>query len=93
MAAQNTAYQVITDRITTLLEQGTVPWQKPWNAEQGQPRSLVSKKEYRGINLWILGSMAYESPYWLTFNQAKGLEGCVRKGEKSTPIVFWKVYD
>ncbi len=34
--------------------------------------------------------MPHGSPYWLTFRQAKGLGGHVRKGEKSCPVVFWK---
>ena len=34
--------------------------------------------------------MRFESPYWLSFKQAKGLGGHIRKGEKSTPVIFWK---
>jgi antirestriction protein ArdC len=29
-------------------------------------------------------------PYWLSFKQAKELGGSVKKGEKATPVVFWK---
>jgi antirestriction protein ArdC len=86
----NKAYDRITDRITTLLEQGTVPWHKPWKAKAGCPRNFVSKKQYRGINVFLLHAMSYESPCWLTFRQASQLGGCVRKGEKSCPVVFWK---
>ncbi len=33
------AYQVITDRVVQLLEQGTVPWRKPWSGgSAGCPR-------------------------------------------------------
>lgn len=84
------AYDRITDRITALLEQGTVPWHKPWKAKTGWPRNYVSKKPYRGINVFLLASMSYESPFWLTFHQATQLGGTVRKGEKSCPVVFWK---
>ena len=35
--------------------------------------------------------MPYGSPYWLTYRQAKELNGHVRKGEHGTPVVFWKV--
>jgi antirestriction protein ArdC len=85
------AYQIITDRIIHLLEQGTVPWQKPWQGGETMPRNLVSKKEYRGINVFLLHAMSYESPFWLTFNQARELGGSVRKGEKACPVVFWKI--
>src|SRR3989442_9459997 len=48
----DTPYQVITDRILTLLEQGTVPWQQPWDHTTGLPRNLFSQRPYRGINVW-----------------------------------------
>jgi antirestriction protein ArdC len=83
-------YERITDRITALLEQGTVPWHKPWKAKTGLPRNFVSQKSYRGINVFLLIAMGYESPMWLTFRQASKLGGSVRKGEKACPVVFWK---
>jgi antirestriction protein ArdC len=88
-------YDVINSRIMELLEQGTVPWRKTWrgNAASNQPKNLVSKKEYRGINLWILGSSPFSSPYWVTYKQAADKGGHVIKGSKSTPVVFWKWID
>jgi antirestriction protein ArdC len=83
-------YDRITDRIVKLLEQGTVPWHKPWNAKTGWPRNYVTKKAYRGINVLLLATMSYESPYWLTFRQAWQLGGCIRRGEKSSSILFWQ---
>jgi antirestriction protein ArdC len=40
------------------------------------------------LNAVALGK--YDSNYWLTFNQAAGLKGNVKKGEKGTPVIFWK---
>jgi antirestriction protein ArdC len=82
-------YDRITQRIITLLEQGTVPWHKPWNVKTGWPRNFVTKKPYRGINVLLLAAISYESPYWLTFRQAWQLGGCIRQGEKSCAIMFW----
>jgi antirestriction protein ArdC len=84
------SYERITERITDLLSQGTVPWHKPWQVKTGLPRNLVSKKAYRGINPFLLLAMGYESPHWLTFRQAIQLGGSVKKGEKACPVVFWK---
>ena len=84
------SYERITERIVTLLEQGTIPWHKPWKVNTGLPRNLISKKPYRGINVFLLMAMSYESPHWLTFRQAIQLGGNVKKGEKSCPVVFWK---
>src|SRR5262249_37938096 len=85
-----TVYQVITDRVIALLQQGTIPWQKPWQGAELAPQNLVSRKAYRGVNVFLLHAMSYTSPYWLTFKQAQELGGHVRKGEKACPVVFWK---
>jgi antirestriction protein ArdC len=89
ISMNNEVYASITRRIVTLLEQGTVPWHKPWNVKTGWPRNLVTKKPYRGINVFLLTAASYESPYWLTFRQALELGGCVRKAERSCRILFW----
>jgi len=86
----NKVYEIITDRIIEKLEQGTVPWHMPWSADG--PKNLISDKAYRGINVFMLGSLGYMSPYWLTFKQAQALGGHVSKGEKGTPVVFWKTW-
>ena len=84
------SYERITERIVSLLEQGTVPWHKPWQVQTGLPRNLVTQKPYRGINPFLLIALGYESPHWLTYRQAVQLGGNVKKGEKSCPVVFWK---
>ncbi len=84
-------YQVITNRLIEKLEAGCVPWRKPWRSI-GAPRNLVSKKFYRGINVWLLTVQGYTSPYWATIRQINELGGAVRKGEKATPVVFWRIY-
>ena len=85
-------YEVITDRIMKQLEAGVTPWQKPWRlrGRGGLPRNLVSGREYRGINVWILRSSRYSPQSWLTFKQARELGGYVRKGEAGLPVVYWK---
>jgi antirestriction protein ArdC len=86
-------YQIVTDKIISLLEQGTIPWQKPWATNNGLPKNLVSGKEYRGVNVFLLGCQQYGSPYWLTYKQAQDKGGTVRKGEKSSVAIFWKLLD
>jgi len=87
-------YQIITDRLLALLEQGTVPWRKPWNyGREGGPLNLASRRYYQGINCFLLACTAFGSPYWLTYRQAQGLGGTVRKGEKGSPVIFWKIYE
>jgi antirestriction protein ArdC len=87
-------YQVVTDRIIASLKTGVIPWEKPWQSPHFSggpfPRNFRTGKPYRGINIMLLWSCSYNSPFWLTFNQAKELNGSVRKGEKGTQIVFYK---
>lgn len=84
-------YQRITAQILRQLEQGTVPWHRPWRGgEAGHPRNLASGHHYRGVNVFLLTCSGFESPFWLTYRQAQTLGGYVRKGETSTPVVFWK---
>ena len=83
-------YDQITARVIDLLNQGTIPWHKPWNVQRGFPRNFVSKKAYRGINVFLLHALNYESPFWLTYHQAQQLGAHIRKGEKACPVVFWK---
>jgi len=86
-------YQVITDRIMALLQKGVVPWHQPWTASTERPQNLITKKAYRGINVFLLGCLHYSSPFFLSFKQAQGLGGNVRRGEKACPVVFWKWLD
>ena len=85
-------YAIVNEKIISLLETGVVPWRKP-STSAGLPRNLVSKKPYRGINVFLLSSSKYISPFWLTLRQANELGGHVRKGEESTIVVYWRVDD
>jgi antirestriction protein ArdC len=90
MANNEKIYNMVFDSIIERLEKGICPWRKPWVAGSDMPRNLVSKKPYRGINVFTLGMQGYASPFWVSFKQAKALGGQVRKGEKASPVVFWK---
>lgn len=81
-------YEIVTSRILAELERGEIPWRKPWRTLP--PANLISKKPYRGINVFLLALAGYGSQYWLTYRQAQALGGNVRKGEHGTKIVFWK---
>lgn len=85
-------YEVITAKILDKLEEGIVPWHKPWVGGT-QPLNLVSKKPYRGINTFMLSMAGYSSPYWASYKQIISLGGQVNKGEKGWPVVFWTWLD
>lgn len=83
-------YQKVTDKVLELIEQGVLPWQMTWT--NGLPINGISKKNYRGINIWLLQQSAlvndFTSNVWLTFKQVTELGGKVKKGSKSTFVTF-----
>lgn len=86
-------YEMVTEQVIGMLEAGTVPWRTPWRTA-GMPRSMNGGRPYRGINPFLLNMTAmahgYTSPFWATYKHAASLGGQVRKGERSTIVVFWK---
>lgn len=86
-----TIYQMVTDRIVEQLEKGVVPWEKSWVSVGGIPRNLITNFAYKGINRFLLAG--FDNPYFITFNQLKKIGGRVRKGEKASMIVFWKIHE
>ena len=90
-------YQEITDKIIAELEAGRAPWVQPWGmaaakAPLAMPRNASTHRRYSGINVLILWGAVIErgfsSQSWLTFRQALGLGGNVRKGERGTTVVY-----
>jgi antirestriction protein ArdC len=90
-------YARVTSQIVTAIEQGVGNWRMPWHTSGRfafSPINVTSKKPYRGINtvcLWAAAqSKGYESGEWGTYAQWQERGAQVRKGEKSTTVVFWK---
>lgn len=80
-------YEIITDRIIEQLEQGVIPWEKPWGGVIDGAYNRISKKPYSLLNQMLL----QHSGEYATFKQWSELGGHIRKGEKSEIVVFWKL--
>ena len=78
-------YAEITDRIIAQMEEGIVPWVKPWRAS-GKAVSRTTGKPYSLLNQMLLGRPGE----YLTLKQCQEAGGKVRKGEKASMVVFWK---
>lgn len=81
-------YQMVTDRIIEELEQGIIPWNKPWTGIKGGAFNRISRKPYSLINQMML---RHQGEY-ASYKQWQSCGGQVRKGEKAEQVVFWKVY-
>jgi antirestriction protein ArdC len=89
LSHHSSVYSVVTEQILKQLESGMAPWHRPWTTQI--PKNLVSGRGYRGINVFLLASNGYGSPYWLTYKQATERGGHVRKGQHGMRVVFWKI--
>jgi antirestriction protein ArdC len=85
----NKVYDVINDRIMAALDKGIVPWRQPWNGGL-EPQNMVTRRGYRGVNLWMLSAAPYPTPFYLTYRQASQLGGQVRKGESGWPVIYMR---
>ena len=80
-------YEMVTDRIIEQLEQGYIPWHRPWTGVQSDAYNIVSKRPYSLLNQMLL---KHTGSYG-TFKQWQELGGHIRKGEHSEIVVFWKI--
>ena len=81
-------YAAINDKIIEQLNNGTVPWRKPWT-DAGVPKNIISGRNYRGINMMLLAMEGYEHNLFLSFKQVHDIGGKVKKGEKGLVVVYW----
>lgn len=88
MASLN-VYEMVTERIIKQLEEGTVPWQKPWGGVMTGAFNRVSKRPYSIINQMLLE----HTGEYASWNQWKNLGGHIKKGAKAEIVVFWKIID
>ncbi|MGE3829509.1 MAG: ArdC family protein [Parvibaculaceae bacterium] len=90
-------HQEITDRIVAAIETAgefRLPWIKSAGGSMRRPVNIASANPYNGVNivsLWVAAqAQGYASHLWGTYRQWQE-RGCqVRKGEKSSLIVFYK---
>jgi antirestriction protein ArdC len=87
----------ITGQIIAAIEAGAGDFQMPWHqAGSGltRPVNALTKNAYRGVNilsLWVSAQIRnYSCGIWGTYRQWAELGAQVRKGEKSSLVVFYK---
>lgn len=79
-------YEMISERFIDELKKGIIPWQKPWTGVREGAYSRSTGRPYSLINQLLLGKPGE----YLTFKQVQEAGGKVKKGEKSSFVVFWK---
>jgi antirestriction protein ArdC len=87
-------YENITNKIVEAIEKGLDDFQMPWHRKSHMPRNGITGTEYAGINVLILWAASIEHSYdkalWATYRQWNEINAQVKKGEKSTSIIFYQ---
>jgi len=85
-------YEKVAEDLIKKLEQGTAPWQKPWDVSNIPvlPYNPTTGNNYKGLNIFALMMEGRNDPRWMTFKQADVNKWSVKKGEKGTLINFYK---
>ena len=84
---KKSVYEMITELIIEQLENGVIPWQKPWSGTHSGAYNRISNRPYSLLNQLLLK----HGGEYATFKQWSGLGGKIRKGEKSEIVTFWKI--
>ncbi len=101
MTSKPSLYDTVTLSIVAAIEANpgkpAMPWHRDATAPLFMPENALTKKSYQGINtlvLWVSAEQhGFRSPIWATYRQFAELGCQVRKGEKSTPVVFYKSFE
>ena len=87
MAQNLDVYQIVTDRIIEKLENGVIPWHKPWSASGNLAYNRITKKPYSFLNQLLLSNTGE----YASFKQWQQLGGHIKKGAKAEIVTFWKL--
>ena len=91
-------YETITAKILAAIESNpgdpVLPWQRG-GFNPTLPINATTQAAYRGINilsLWVSAlERGYESGEWATLKQWNAIGAHVRKGERASPIVYYRL--
>ncbi len=98
--------QALANMILNKLEEGVIPWRKPWDATMDAPYNLSNNNYYSGINMFYLSFVAlmnnWDDPRWITVVQLKKLNEkipydqrmMIKNGERHKAVVEkFRLYD
>jgi antirestriction protein ArdC len=99
-ATRQDVYTQVTSQLVAAIEADPGKPELPWRRSSGplfMPVNALTKKAYNGVNivsLWVAAEVrSYATPLWATYRQWQELGAQVRKGEKSSLVIFYKEYE
>ena len=99
MTSKPSLYDTVTQSVIAAIEakpgKPAMPWHRDAAAPLFMPENALTKKCYQGVNtvvLWVSAEQhGFKSPIWATYRQFAELGCQVRRNEKSTPVLFYKL--
>lgn len=94
-------FESVTSKIIESLEQGALPWSRPWRKTRGVSAAGLPLRHngqpYSGMNVLLLWEATqangYKSRSWHTLNQINASGGRVIKGERASTVVMTKLVE
>lgn len=81
-------YEIVTEKIINRMEQGEIPWFKPWDCEESEVAiNYITRKPYSLLNQFLLG----EGGEYLSYKQLTERGGTLKEGAERRMVTFWKV--
>lgn len=92
---QSAKHAHVAEVIIAAIEKGAGKFEMPWHAKKGplcRPANAATGSTYRGVNivtLWVeREDRSFTSNLWATYRQWQELGAQVKKGERSTPVMY-----
>lgn len=87
-------YQLVTEKLLTLMAKGVKPWRQSWGGIK--PQNIITGEPYKGRLNPILCSVdmlihEWDKPYFIGYDQAQQMGWQVRKGSKATWLRYGSV--
>lgn len=85
MTTKKNVYQMVTDRVIEQMQQGIIPWHRPWTGAADGAMNYVTRRPYSLLNQLLLG----RDGEWLTWKQIQDCGGKLKKGAKAGMVVYY----
>lgn len=76
---------MVTDRVIEQMQQGIIPWHRPWTGAADGAMNYVTRRPYSLLNQLLLG----RDGEWLTWKQIQDCGGKLKKGAKAGMVVYY----
>lgn len=88
-------HEIVTDKILNALDNGIIPWRRPWKKIGIRPCNAETGRAYGGANAFILGLNPYTIQAYLTFNQIKKHNLKIKEGQekKHSMVCYFKMLE